>query len=145
MWILQAVLPPLRHTSLYRGAFTAANLPYEAFYLLGYNALQTVESQPAFRSLHVPTKRRLTFNRLHCVISEKIDLHNHCCENLKSYSFILSVITGSLWHRRMLLGLELSTWGSAVLSTPLLRMIQRHGRISLTFSSFPSINYVCSF
>jgi hypothetical protein len=34
---------------------------------------------------HVPPKSRLTFNGLHSVISQDRTLHNHRCENFKSY------------------------------------------------------------
>jgi hypothetical protein len=39
-------------------------IPFQEFYLLGYNAMRSVESP----------KRLLTFNRLHGVISQKIEL-----------------------------------------------------------------------
>jgi hypothetical protein len=37
---------------------------------------------------HVPPKRRLTFNGLYGVmlVSQKTELHNHSCENLKCYT-----------------------------------------------------------
>jgi hypothetical protein len=35
---------------------------------------------------YVPLKRWRAFNGRHCVISQKINIHNHCCENLESIS-----------------------------------------------------------
>jgi hypothetical protein len=39
---------------------------------------------------HVPLKRRLNFYELHNIISQKtvVTLHNHYCENLKSYKIV---------------------------------------------------------
>jgi hypothetical protein len=45
----------------------------EEFYLLGYGAMSSIESQPTFLEV-VPPKRWMTFNGLHGVISQKIEL-----------------------------------------------------------------------
>jgi hypothetical protein len=46
----------------------------KSYNLLGYNAVQSVESQSTFRRRHVPQKRRLTFNGMHGIISQKLEL-----------------------------------------------------------------------
>jgi hypothetical protein len=60
----------------------------EFFYLLGFNALKSCHQLHAGFLLglffdpedgsYVPPKRRLTFNRLHYVISQKIELFGKC-------------------------------------------------------------------
>jgi hypothetical protein len=64
---------------------------YEDFYLLGHNAMYSIESQPMFQwsmsqffawlilkpwrwRWHVPPKHRLAFNGLHGVISQNLEL-----------------------------------------------------------------------
>jgi hypothetical protein len=67
---------------------------FEECYLLGYNAVEFVESKPTFRKnisppylrmeLKCSSETSVDFQGLHGVISQK-SLHNHRCENLKSY------------------------------------------------------------
>jgi hypothetical protein len=95
----------------------------EGFYLLGYKAVQSVESQPTCRRnmppqssglkvllsalclflawialqpwrwrRHIPPKYRLSFQRTtgHHITEDRI-LHNHQCENLKSYKSVMTI------------------------------------------------------
>jgi hypothetical protein len=57
-------------------AFEVLSGCYEELHCLGYNAPQPVERQPAIRRRHVPSKRRLSFNGLNGIISQKTELFN---------------------------------------------------------------------
>jgi hypothetical protein len=94
---------------------------HEEFYLLGFNAVQSVVSQPTFRRnisppssesknmpskksefivswrLHVAPKRRMTYNRLHGVISQKVGLFITTDVRTWKYSYHFS----ALFHQHL--------------------------------------------
>jgi hypothetical protein len=84
---------------------------YEAFYLLGRNAMQSSKSQPMFLTWltlqpwlwrqYVPSKHQLTFIRQHGITSQKIELFTI---NLLIYDLTLwtlyGLLSNEMWKNR---------------------------------------------
>jgi hypothetical protein len=72
---------------------------HKKFYLPEYNAVYIAEHQPTFRWNISPPKRRSTFKGYIFYIPEDRTLHNHRCEDLKSYKRIIiwGLILKFLW------------------------------------------------
>jgi hypothetical protein len=102
--------------------WTDCNILNQDYCLLGYNAVQSVESQPAFwRNMSPPSsgsnkpstipawKQVASSNTsvdfqwtIQRYIPEDSTVHNYYCENLKSYinlSLLANVLTAALWKK----------------------------------------------